>query len=247
MIFYFVRITQYVLLLGAHFVLCVTQPPQSSFNLRLPRCCITIATDHVTSHNRYISKWCHVCIFERNLLLACDVSFHSHTPRIQSKPKTLSCQKISWNSCLKTQKYKKSLRTTTVIHNVRFEVRGSHNSVDKDTSLLGCYDTATCKELPAYWRNILSSIPRRGLAPEDQGSMLLQNVDIYQLTWHNSADDMNLQCYTSFNYSVSSRSSHLCYIIWAEVYIYMCVCVCMCVYIYIYSSFFLPVMKLTVT
>jgi hypothetical protein len=56
MIFYFVRITRYVLLLGARFVLCVTQPPQSSFNPRLPRCCITIATEHVTSHNRYISK-----------------------------------------------------------------------------------------------------------------------------------------------------------------------------------------------
>jgi len=47
----------------------------------------------------------------------------------------------------------------------------------KITSLLGYYDTATSKELPAYWRSILSSSPRRGLAPEDRGSMLLQNVD----------------------------------------------------------------------
>jgi hypothetical protein len=117
----------------------------------------------------------------------------------------------------KTHKYKKSLRTTTVIHNVRFEVWGSHNSVDEDTSLLGCNDTATCKELQAYWRSILSNIPRRGLAPEDQGSMFLQNVDIYQLTWHNIIDYMNHQHYTSFNYSVSSWSSFLCYTIWAEI------------------------------
>jgi hypothetical protein len=103
MIFYFVRITRYVLLLGACFVLCVTQPPQSSFNPRLLRCCITIATDHMTSHNRYISKRHHVCTFECNFLPACDVSFHSHTPRIQSKPKTLSRQHFQFCTLPKFQ------------------------------------------------------------------------------------------------------------------------------------------------
>jgi hypothetical protein len=72
----------------------------------------------------------------------------------------------------------KSLGTTTVINSVRFEVLTT--VLMKDTSLLGCYDTANYKELPAYCRSILFSSPRRGLAPENQGSMLLQNnVDNY--------------------------------------------------------------------